>query len=229
VKIPVHRVRWKHCWRIIPTRYPSENLLDRVADPKDIPAVELLDGLTSTRLRMERGEFNFLPSGEHVSGPGSKYIMASFAYSLFIKTRFSDGSYGVFYGAKDLPTAIGETTFHREEFMRYTSEYPMMLSMRVLDACLEGDLHDLRGLKHKQPNIYSPKSYVHSQVVGRNLWEQGSNGIVYESVRHPKGECVAVFKPSLLSYCHEERALLYEWDGRKIIKVYQLKEFLKSK
>lgn len=229
MKIPVRRVHWKHCWRVIPTLYPSQNLLDRVADPKDVPAVEQLDGLTSTRLRLERGEINFLPPGERVSGPGSKYIMASFSYSLFNKSRFSDGSYGVYYGANGLPTAVEETKFHREEFMRATAEGPMILPMRVVDVTLGGGLHDVRGLKHKQPVLYSPTSYVQSQAFGRSLWEQGSNGIVYDSVRHSKGECVAVFKPSLLTHCRQERQLIYEWDGRKIIKIYELQEFLKLK
>ncbi len=229
MKTQVSRVHWKNCWRAIPTRYPSENLLDRVADPKDIPAVEKIDGLTSTRLRLERGEFDFLPPGERVHGPGSQYIMASFSYSLFNKSRFSDGSYGVYYGANSLTAAVEETKYHREEFMRATTEGPMMLPMRVVVVTLSGNLHDLRGMKKKHPTLYSPTSYVQSQAFGRNLWEHGSNGIVYNSVRHSKGECAAVFKPSLLSHCREERQLIYEWNGQKIIKIYELQEFLKMK
>jgi len=227
VKPQTRHVHWKHCWRVIPTRYPSEKLLDRVVDPSDMALVEELDALTSTRLRLERGELNYLQPGEKATGPGGRYIMASFSYSLFNKSRFSDGSFGVFYGAKDLQTAVAETVFHRQEFMRATSESPMMLSMRALDTCLSGKLDDIRHLRHKRSNLYSLNSYIHSQAFGRDLWEKGSGGILYESVRHPKGECVAVFKPSLLSHCHDERALVYEWDGKRILKVYQLREFLK--
>lgn len=229
MKVPVRRVQWRHCWRIIPTRYPSESLLERVADARDIPAIEELDGLTSTRLRMERGEISYLAAGERASGPGSQYIMASFAYSLFNNSRFGDGSYGVYYGAGSLLTAILETRFHREEFLRFTSESRMMLSMRVLDSCLDGNLHDIRGLKKKQPHLYSPRSYTRSESFARELWERGSEGIVYDSVRDPGGECVAVFKPSLLHHCREERSLLYEWDGRRIGKVYELQEFIEMK
>ncbi|OVE77995.1 hypothetical protein BVX98_01520 [bacterium F11] len=227
MKVPVHSVHWKHCWRAIPTRYPSENLLDRVTAPQDITAIEQLDGLTSTRLRLERGEFNFLPPGERVRGPGSQYIMASFSYSLFNRSRFSDGSYGVYYGSNSLRTAVAETKFHREQFMRATREGTMMLPMRVVVASLKGQLHDIRKIKRKHPKLYSRTNYTQSQAFGRDLWNQGSEGIVYKSVRHPKGECVAVFIPSILSHCREERALLYEWNGRKITKIYELQEFLK--
>jgi len=226
---PITRVHWKHCWRVIPTRYPSEDLLDRVVDPKDAEAIQALDALTNTRLRLERGELNFLPSGEMKKDPGSQYIMASFCYSIFNKSRFSDGAYGVYYGADRLSTAVDETCFHREEFMRATAEGPMMLTMRVLDAALDGKLHDIRGMKHKYAAVYSANSYSHSQELGSHLWAKGSHGIVYDSVRHAKGECVAIFKPSLLTRCHQERTLLYEWNGSKIGKIYELHEFVEIK
>ena len=223
---PVRRVSWKHCWRVIPTRYPSENLLDRVVDPKDAAAIEKLDALTSTRVRLERGELNYLPEKELRKDPGSQYVMASFSYSMFNKSRFSDGAYGVYYAANTLITAVDETRFHREEFMKATAEGPMMLPMRVLDSALNGHLHDIRGSKQKYPGVYSTATYSHSQELGRTLWNQDSQGIVFDSVRHAKGECVAVFKPSLLTHCRQERTLLYEWNGRKIIKIYALHEFV---
>lgn len=203
--------------------------MSRVTNPKDLPTVERLDELTSTRLRQERGEINFLPVGEHVTGRGSQYIMASFSYSLMNKSRFSDGSYGVYYGAQDLRTAIEETRHHREEFMQATLEGPMMLSMRVVVAILNGELHDIRGLKPKLPGIYSSISYAQSQPFGRKLWDEGSKGIAYDSVRHQKGECAAVFRPSVLSHCREDRQLVYEWDGKGISKIYELQEFLQVK
>jgi len=220
-------VSWKQCWRVIPTRYPSENLFSRVAATDDLPALQELDELTSTRRRQERGEINFLPLGEQVTGPGSQYIMASFCYSLLNKSRFSDGSYGVYYGALTLRTSVEETRHHREEFMRATAEEPMLLSMRAVVAVLKGELHDIRGLKSKLSHVYSPTSYTQSQAFARKLWDQGSKGIVYDSVRHPKGECAAVFRPSILSHCREDRQLVYEWDGKKISTIYELQEFLK--
>lgn len=223
---PIHRVHWKHCWRVIPTRYPSEDLLDRVVDPKDAKAIQHIDALTNTRLRLERGEISFLPASEMKQDPGSHYVMASFCYSINNKSRFSDGSYGVYYAASSLAVAVDETRFHREKFMRATAEGPMMLPMRVLDAAIDGQLHDIRGMKKKYADVYKSDNYSHSQELGRLLWAQSSQGIAYDSVRSPKGECVAVFKPSLLKHCRQERTLLYEWNGRKIKKIYALHEFI---
>jgi len=114
-----------------------------------------------------------------------------------------------------LTTSVQETRFHREKFMRATSEGPMMLPMRVLKAALNGMLHDIRGQKHKRADIYSAKTYAHSQEFGRSLWNEGSNGIAYDSVRHIAGACVAIFKPSLLTRCHQERHCSMNGTGKK--------------
>jgi hypothetical protein len=42
-------------------------------------------------------------------------------------------------------TAIAETRYHREQFLRATSEPPMELDIRVLVADLQQHLHDIRG------------------------------------------------------------------------------------
>jgi hypothetical protein len=198
-----------------------------VTNADDLPQIQTLDELTSMRTRAERGDLDFVTPGERAQGPGSQYINASFAYSLFGESRFGNGTYGVFYGAKTLGTAIGETVYHREQFMRWTSEEPMMLSMRVLDASLEGHFHDIRGRKRQLADVYSPKNYSHSQTLAHQLWSEGSDGIVYDSVRSEGGECVSVFKPKLLTKCRQERQLVYEWDGHKITTIYELQEFLK--
>jgi hypothetical protein len=42
------------------------------------------------------------------------------------------------------------------------------------------------------------------------------DGIRYWSVRHKGGECVAVFRPCLLSNCIQAAHLGYQWDGLDI-------------
>jgi len=49
-------------------------------------------------------------------------------------------------------------------------------------------------------------------------------GIAYDSVRHRGGECAAIFRPPALSNCRRERNLVFEWNGKEIGKVYELRE-----
>jgi hypothetical protein len=64
-----------------------------------------------------------------------------------------------------------------------------------------------------------------SQELARSLRDNGSNGIAYASVRQEGGECVAVFRPRLLSICRQERHLCYVWDGQSIAMIYEKKKF----
>lgn len=219
--LPVARVEWKPCRRIVPSRFPPIQLFERVTDPADLEAIFELESLTNPRLRDEVGAIRLVPEGDRITGPGTSVIMAAFTHLNPQGSRFSDGSWGVFYAANDLGTAIAETKHHRERFMRATEQSRMELDMRVYLVDLVGNLHDLRGRKRTYPLVYHDESYAVGQNLARRLREDGSNGIVYDSVRHAGGECAAVFLPRLLSNCRQERHLCYVWDGTRIATVYE--------
>ena len=95
------RVSWTPSWRIVPSRFPPVGLFDRIASPGDLEALFELEGLTNPRLRQELGELSLVPPGRRISGPGTTPIMAAFTHPSPQGSRFSDGSYGVFYAGKD--------------------------------------------------------------------------------------------------------------------------------
>lgn len=223
--LPLVRVAWKPSWRIIPSRFPPVQLFERVTEPEDLDAVFELDALTNPRLRSEVGTTQLLSAENRTSGPGASVIMAAFAHLNPSGSRFSDGSYGVFYSSNDIGTAIAETKYHRERFLRATSQPHMELDMRVYLVDLEGELHNLRGRKTTQPPIYHPDNYAAGQYLGRELHKSGSNGIVYDSLRRAGGECAAVFRSSILSNARQERHLCYVWDGVHIASIYEKRKF----
>jgi hypothetical protein len=214
-------VAWLPCWRIIPSRFPPINLFERVADPTDLEAIVALESLTNDRIRDEVGALQLVPPQDRISGRGSSDIMAAFTHLNPTGSRFSDGTFGVFYGASLLDTAIAETRSHREQFLRATSEPPMELDMRVLLTDLQQHLHDIRAQQQDLPDVYAPDDYSASQALGKRLRAQNSWGIVYDSVRHPEGECASVFRPPALRNCRQERHLCYVWDGARISMVYR--------
>ena len=222
--LPATRIEWKPCWRIIPSRFPPIQLFERVAEPDDLEAIFELDALTNPRLRNEVGDIELVPPGDRISGPGTSVIMAAFTHLNPNGSRFSDGTYGAFYAANDLDTAIAETKHHRERFMSATAQEHMELDMRVYLVDLDGNLHDLRGQKATQPLVYHNDNYAAGQYLARTLRKGKSNGIAYDSVRRMEGECVAVFRPPLLSNARQERHLCYVWNGRQIAAVYEKRE-----
>ncbi len=225
MKPPVVRVEWKPCWRIVPSRFPPIQLFERVADPDDLEAIFELESLTNPRLRDEAGDIGLVLPEDRISGPGTSVVMAAFTHPNPEGSRFSDGSYGVFYAARELDTAIAETKYHREHFMRATAQPRMELDMRIYAIDLEGHLHDLCGRQAAFAEVYRPDDYAAAQSLAKTLRAEGSNGIVYDSVRRDGGACVAVFRPPLLSNARQERHLCYVWDGRRIATVYEKRAF----
>ena len=217
-------VRWLPCYRIIPSRFPPINLFERVTDPADLETVLDIESMTNDRLRDEVGALNLVPPEDRISGPGTSPIMAAFTHLPPYGSRFTDGSFGVFYAGRTLDTAIAETKHHREAFLRATGEPRIELDMRVYAVDLDAVLHDARGMRETMPGIYDPDSYAASQALAIEIRNTGSSGLAYDSVRKPGGECVAIFKPRVLSNCRQERHLTYVWDGSSIRTIYEKRD-----
>lgn len=213
-------VEWRPSYRIVPSRFPTQSLFDRVADPADLEAVYAIEALTNSRLRQEVGEISLVPPEERVTGPGSTPIMAAFTHLNPAGSRFSDGTYGVYYAAESVDTAIAETRYHRERFLAATQEPAIDLDMRVYLTDVTGTLQDLRG-RQDLAAIYAPDSYRDSQSLGRTMRAQGAWGVIYDSVRWQWGQCVAVLRPRALSNCRQGMHLVYAWNGSRIDTVYE--------
>lgn len=218
---PTAAVDWKPGFRIIPTRFPSISLFDRVADAPDFDALYALEAMTNDRIRDQVGAIQLVPPSERLYGPGSGPIMAAFTHLNPSGSRFSDGTYGVFYAAREKMTAVAETRHHSSAFMRATAEQPMWLQMRLYRVDVAGDVADLMDARKIAPELLDPDSYAASQALGRRLREAGELGIRYPSVRAPDGECVAAFRTSLLRNCLHEAHLEYHWNGKEIDYVTQ--------
>lgn len=223
--IPTVQLGWRPCYRIVPSRFPPVGLFDAVADPADLEAVFQIEAMTNDRLRDEVGDITLVPPEDRVSGLGTTPIMAAFTHLNPEGDRCTDGSYGVFYASLTIDTAVAETKHHRIRFLAATDEPAQELDMCVFAVDLEAELHDIRGMRESNPDYYHPTSYAISQELAARLRQDGSNGIAYRSVRHEGGECVAVFRPRLLSNCRQERHLCYVWNGQTIATIYEKRSF----
>jgi RES domain len=220
-RIPLSATAWKPSFRLIASRYPTVGLYDAIADPADLEVVFAIEALTNPRLRNELGELQLVPPDERISGAGSTPIMAAFTHLNPEGSRFSDGSWGVYYAANDLDTAIAEVSHHRAVFMARTQEPALEIDLRLITAPLEARLHDLRGLRRSAPPLYDPADYSAGRTLGRRLREAGSWGVLYHSVRHPGGLCAGVFRPRALKPAKESLHIALHWDGMRITHWYE--------
>jgi hypothetical protein len=216
--VALRRIDWAQAWRIVASRYPPIALFERLtADTAVWDALIALEQLTNPRVRDETGDIALVSPEERVSGPGASYVMASFTHLNPKGSRFSDGSYGVYYAASEIETAVAETVFHFEAFARDSGDPPRMEDMRVLVGEVSADFEDVRGLdESRRSQVLDPMSYALARAFARELRDAGSNGVVYPSVRRSGGECVGAFRPRAVGLPRQERHLKYRWDGTRV-------------
>ena len=214
--LAISSVAWLPCHRLIATRFPTVGLYDQVASPDDLDVVFAIEALTNPRVRQDLGQLSLVPPAERVAGPGATLIMAAFTHLNPLGSRFSDGSWGVYYAAESLETAVAEVSHHRGAFLARTAEEAIDIDLRWIQADLMDKLHDLRGQRESMTAVFDPERYGASQDLGRALRSQHSQGIVYDSVRRAQGQCAAVFKPRALSNARVTGHIGLHWNGRAI-------------
>jgi hypothetical protein len=216
-------LRWQKSYRIVAARHPPVNVFENIVEPHQLEMAWYLEGLTNDRLRDASGTTPLIEDRDRVQGPGASIVMAAFTH-IGRPSRFSDGSYGVYYAAHSLETAVRETAFHRANFLAATQEPACEVDMRAYVGRPVRPLLDVRGPKYE--DVHDPGSYVASQAFAKPRQQRGEWGLVYRSVRHEGGECIAAFKAQAVSIPVAGAALAYVWDGRKISKVYEKSDVL---
>jgi hypothetical protein len=221
--IPANAVSCKGAFRLIPSRYPSTGILDRVAAPEDLDAIIELESWTNDRISTELGLLHHLPKDEWVVGKRmSSVVMAAFCQPRVTGARFSGANRGAWYAARVLETAHAEVIFHRTRELEEIGVFETFVHVRAYLADFAAVFHDLRGPRGEFKTYYSPTSYAASQKLGQQLLGTGSNGIIYRSVRHKGGECLACFRPKLVKNVRQGDHFEYRWHGTAVPEITKI-------
>ncbi len=200
------------CYRIIPSKYPTVHVFDDVAVADDFNALYELQAMTNQRINST------------VISPPNNYIHAPFVYLNPDGSRFSDGSFGVFYAGSSESVCIAETVYHQALFLGETNEPAQELDMRVIVVQLNANLYNLSGRQKAFPQYYHKTDYSASQAYGIHLYNKDAEGIRFSSVRHKShDDAYAVFSEKVLSRANQLKHLVYVWDGISISNIYEKK------
>lgn len=210
-------------FRIIPSVYPPINFFEDLVDVEEMEVLWEIESMTNERLRHEAGDIFLVKPEDRVSGLGSSVVMAAFTH-IYYPSRFTDGSFGIYYAAFSQETAIRETVYHRERFLSATNESACELTMRVYQGEICKPLHDIRNKKYN--HLHDANDYSQSQIFGSELRELNAWGLIYNSVRHVGGYCIAALRPPTISIPKQTTHLKYIWNGEKIIDVLEIKSIL---
>jgi hypothetical protein len=201
--------------RLIPSAYDQESVLNRLTtDSDELSALFEIEGATNERLL---GEAGFLPGitvRELVFGLSYSHIVnAAFTHAKPFGSRFNGPERGAWYAGFSQQTAALEVAFHKSEELREINwqEKETFLYTDFL-ADFRGEFHDIRG-DSRFAKCLDPDSYATSQKLARELLDSGSAGVVYPSVRHGGGTCMACFRPALVNNVRRSGRISLEFEN----------------
>lgn len=219
---PVSDIARTRTCRLVPSRYPTVGVFDRVAAPEDLPELFELEGWTNDRLSNELGLLNLVPPAEWVVGPMASVVMAAFCHPRAEGARFTDSTRGAWYAARDLDTALAESIHRRTQELLEIGVLDTRVQMRLYHADFDAPFHDVRADDPAWDDIYDPDDHTAAQEFGMALFRGGANGIVYRSVRREGGECLVSFRPKLVTNVRPAGHFEYRWRGESVPDVRQI-------
>lgn len=189
--------------RLIPAKYGAESVFESLPLPADVLAdLSELDAATNERKIAESGGNTAIGPGELLLGvPEAHIVNAAFTHPGPFGVRFHGPQRGAWYAGFEIESSIAEVGFHKRRFLADGRiQVPHAFDYIDFMADFSGLFHTLDVAEQEsclQPDPV-PQCYSAPQILANQLLFEGSNGIVYPSVRRPSGICIACFRPALV-------------------------------
>lgn len=192
-----------------------EYLVDTHGDREDI---SLLESFTNDRLTGAGSGLLDVEGSELLTqayGWGATYINAAFLHPRPKGSRFNGPERGAWYASFDVRTSLAEVSFHLSREVEATGRLENITDFTELVADFIGTFHDCRDLEgpldYLHPDIQF--GYPAGQALAQNLRREDSRGLIYPSVRHKGGICLAAFKPTVVQNLQQGALWRLEWQG----------------
>lgn len=203
--------------RLIPSKYPTVDIYERFGSREMQALAANLETLTNPRLLAKQRL-----SGDMSPDSGSPRLQnwnhAPFAYPLPEGSHFLPSPYSVMELASTEVGALGRAVLRREEFLSRTSEAACGVDMRVISNRIGGTFVDLR-------NLPVDLEVAARREIGRKLYEEGVNGVVYRMAEVPDSDFVGIFRLDALDQKGVQGAhYRLRWDGQRINRIFNFTE-----
>lgn len=220
---PVTLVRQFDTHRLLPSRYlpGGDSVLAAIADDHaHLQAIFELDAATNDRLLAENQRLPGIGPEELVFAvPHAAVVNAAFCHANPLGSRFNGPDRGAWYAGFDLETSQREVAFHKAVQLAEIDRLEDSVTYDDYLADFSATFHDLRRAHRAFRDCLDPDSYVASQRLAEDLLHDGALGVVYPSVRHEGGTCVASFRPALVMNVRKARTYRFTWSGTPVPKV----------
>ncbi len=188
----------KDLTRNIASLITSENLFDDLSDSPQ-------DWDTAIQAELDGKPKDFDSASPIIHRPFEDALWDNairYPFDHWMKSRFSNGSHGAWYGADSVHTSIYESAYHWHSGLLKNSSFdqPGMISERkVYLVHCDAALINLKEKVLAYPQITDPNDYTYCQAIGVRLHHEGHPGLVSRSVRNLSGETYAILRAQVLS------------------------------
>lgn len=214
---PLVREAFPRTIRLVASARLREAVLAPLADDDgELALLAEIESATSARLIAEERGVGALAPDELVHGiPHARFINASFAYAKpHAPMRFNPANRGAWYAALALETCIAEVGHHLTQALGDAGDFNAVVEYGEMLASMSGLFIDLRGAAgHPALDPDPATGYAAGNALAASARAQGHNGIIYPSVRHTSGTCIAALWPNVVQSVVQGDMFRLTWVG----------------
>lgn len=149
-----------------------------------------------------------------------------YPFNNWMQSRFSDGSFGVWYGADSLETSIYESAHHWYTGLLSDAGFNRpgaYVERKAYWVRCDAALINLKEKVLSHAQLMDQNDYSYTQSVGARLHHEGHPGLMTRSTRHLSGDTFAILNAQILSkprhaayYSYEvsEDGIVVKLDGK---------------
>lgn len=214
---PVIRKAFERTVRLVSSARLRPSVLADLVPPEMLDALAEIEGATSGRLNGQWRGTAGVDANEFVYDvPHAHFINASFSYSKpRARNRFNGEDRGAWYAALAVETCIAEVKFHISAELANIGEFNTRIEYAEMFASFAGDFLDLHPIDcehaclHPDPSI----GYAAGNTIAEAARAQGISLLLYPSVRHAGGTCLAALSPHAVQSVAQGDVWSMVWAG----------------
>lgn len=175
----------------------SENLFDDLSDDPD-------DQQVAIKLELETKPSRFVSRVPIIGRPFEEAAWneaIAYPFRTWMMSRYSDGSFGVWYGADSIETTVHETAFHWYSQLLTDAGFAkpgVSVERKIYTVRCDAALIDLRKIAAESKALTHSSDYTLTHQIGGRLHKEGHPGLISKSARH-SGDVFAVLNQDVLS------------------------------
>lgn len=215
--VPVTTEAFPRTVRLVTTARLRAAVLVALVDGEDeLADLAEIEGATSARLIAQDRGISGLNANELVYDvPHAHFINASFAYAKPQQpNRFNGPSRGAWYAALHVATCIAEVGYHLTNMLADAGDFNATVEYAEMFSSMAGDFLDLRKApEHPALGADIATAYPVGNALADQVRAAALNGIIYPSVRHEGGTCIAALRPAAVQSVRQGAVYRMTWRG----------------